>query len=74
MPFLAAVPLTNVALYCTVLFLYWQTSKDKFNVVIQYFGRPSEVPEPVYERLLQDRAAENSKQWRTVFVGVIMAQ
>ena len=40
-------------------FFFQQSKRDSLVVVVRWYYRPSEVPESVYQLLIQDRNAEN---------------
>ena len=40
-------------------FFFLQSKRDSLVVVVRWYYRPSEVPESVYQLLIQDRNAEN---------------
>ena len=45
-------------------FLSHQSKRDALVVVVRWYYRPSEVPESVYQLLVQDRNAENGKVFK----------
>lgn len=48
-------------------FFFHQSKRDSLVVVVRWYYRPSEVPESVYQLLIQDRNAENG----TLFLEIL---